>query len=434
MKNKKTLFVCDNRDSANWGCRATSIALGQLLNENSILETTSRENASRKHPIFGLGRFSHLNPYASKLFSKSLNLRVIEGANRLFGGYSDYVDNNPAVSLKRFLKAAENDKLLAEIKRKFEESEKVVINGEGSLIFRTPPRRDLNFQMFAIELANSLGKDVYFVNAMASVCPKTHVNKEVQEFVVKSLEKCTAVSNRDPVSAELLSGLGLKGVTWGPDALFTWFDRYNELLRNNNLSKFPQLFDVWPESDKIFESWSNWPNEYICISGASRPPGINAREWIGFFSKLVTRLQKEVGLPIVFVDPSGDEFLHEVAIKSNSYFIRSSLQLLLGASILGKAKAYISGRFHPSILASLSGTPCVFLGSNSHKTASLQTVLSYPQKSVFEFSEESNNMNRLVAEIKANVANSDAYRGRIIETVAERSREAKEHLQKLIFS
>jgi len=430
---KKTLLVCDNRDTLNWGCRATSIALGQLLNENSLLQTTSRAVASREHPVLGFGQYAHANHLVNKLIAKSLNYGPINAANRLFGGHADYIDNNPAVSVKRFLKAVAKDRILGEIKNKFEESDKVVINGEGSLIFRTPPRRDLNFQMFAIELAATLGKEVYFVNAMASECPKTPVNKEVQGYVISTLSKCTAVTNRDPVSAELLSGLGLKDVTWHPDALFTWFDRYNDFLSNCNISNYAQLFDVWPESDLFFQNWSDWPKEYICISGASRPPGVNPKNWIAFFSKLAARVQKEIGLPIVFIDPSGDEFLHQVANQSNSYFIRPSSQLLIGASILGKAKAYISGRFHSSILASLSGTPCVFLGSNSHKTQSLQKVLEYPEQTVFDFSDEATNMNKLVEAIKDNITNSDEYRNRIKKTVARRSREAKDGLLKSIF-
>lgn len=434
---KKTLLVCDNRDSLNWGCRATSIALGQLLKQKSLLQTTSSVVASSEHPVFGFGKYAikyaygnrHINKFVPQIFRNN----IINFPNRLVGGYADYIDNNPVVSVKRFLKAAAKDRILAEIKNKFTESDKVVINGEGSLIFRTPPRRDLNFQMFAIELAAKLGKEVYFVNAMASECPKTPVNKEVKGYVINTLLKCTAVTNRDPVSAELLSGLGLKDVTWYPDALFTWFDYYNDFLNKCNIRNYPQLFDVWPESDHFFQNWSEWPEEYICISGASRPPGVNPKNWIAFFSKLSERVQKEIGLPIVFIDPSGDDFLESVAIKINSFFIRSSLQLLIGASILGKARVYISGRFHPSILASLSGTPCVFLGSNSHKTQSLQKVLEYPRQTVFDFSDGSTNINNLVEAIKDNIANSDEYRDRIKKTVAHRSREAKDGLLKSIF-
>ena len=46
-------------------------------------------------------------------------------------------------------------------------------------------------------------------------------------------------------------------------------------------------------------------------------------------------------------------------------------------SVLAHARLFISGRYHPSIFASLGGTPCIFLGSHAHKMGSLSRVLEY---------------------------------------------------------
>ena len=51
--------------------------------------------------------------------------------------------------------------------------------------------------------------------------------------------------------------------------------------------------------------------------------------------------------------------------------------IISAGKILANAAAYVSGRYHPAILASLGGTPCVFMSSNSHKTKSLQGLLEY---------------------------------------------------------
>ena len=51
--------------------------------------------------------------------------------------------------------------------------------------------------------------------------------------------------------------------------------------------------------------------------------------------------------------------------------------IISAGKILANADAYISGRYHPAILASLGGTPCIFMSSNSHKTKSLQELLEY---------------------------------------------------------
>ena len=74
---------------------------------------------------------------------------------------------------------------------------------------------------------------------------------------------------------------------------------------------------------------------------------------------------------------SGDRFLEKVAKDSKVNLISVKTNILIGMSLLANSKVFISGRWHPSILSSLAGTPCVFLGSNSHKTKSLQEMMNY---------------------------------------------------------
>jgi len=55
----------------------------------------------------------------------------------------------------------------------------------------------------------------------------------------------------------------------------------------------------------------------------------------------------------------------------------------MAGAVLANAQAFITGRYHPAIFASLGGTPCIFLGADSHKTRSLQDVLEYESKAQF---------------------------------------------------
>jgi polysaccharide pyruvyl transferase WcaK-like protein len=57
---------------------------------------------------------------------------------------------------------------------------------------------------------------------------------------------------------------------------------------------------------------------------------------------------------------------------------------LLCGAVLAHARLFISGRYHPSILASLGGTPCIFLGSHAHKMGSLSMVLEYERHREFD--------------------------------------------------
>ena len=73
----------------------------------------------------------------------------------------------------------------------------------------------------------------------------------------------------------------------------------------------------------------------------------------------------------------GDYFLREVGKRTKTDIISIDTPILAAGKILADASLYISGRYHPAILASMGGTPCVFMSSNSHKTKSLQELLEY---------------------------------------------------------
>ena len=73
----------------------------------------------------------------------------------------------------------------------------------------------------------------------------------------------------------------------------------------------------------------------------------------------------------------GDAFLNEVSKITKTPIISIDTPILSAAKILANARVFISGRYHPAILSSLGGTPCVFLSSNSNKTRSVQELLQY---------------------------------------------------------
>lgn len=416
MKNN-ILFVCDNRDSLNWGCRATSIALAQILLNRGNITTTSKRIADTAHPIGPLTPLMLSKTYTAFAWKLFLKQKAGGLIYRAIGGKNDFVTINPQESVSNFLKSTRRDQVLNNIRQKFDNADMVVINGEGSLIFRTPPRRDLNFQLFSVELAHRLDKPVYYLNAMASDCPTTGTNPDVEDAVLNTLNKCDAVVTRDPISSEKLTNLGLSDVQWLPDALFTWRKRYEKFLTNASLKDTPELFDTWPESDRFIMGIPKWPDSYICISGASRPPGIDQRNWVSFFEKVTLKIKTETGLQVVFLDPGGDDFLMDIAKKTGSIFIRPSTNILIGTYILANARAYLSGRFHPSILASLGGTPCTFLEANSHKTYSIQTVLDYEKQKVFSFKESDENIQKIIEDVQVNLEKGDKLRNQIIDTV-----------------
>ena len=422
---KKTiLLVCDNRDSKNWGCRSTSIALGQILSHFGDVITTSRLLAAKPRRIPPVRGIFKTNRYFDAAINLALQSKIIKSFYRAIGGRADFIVIDPEGSVDLFLFAIKRaDNVLHSLKMKFEKADVVVINGEGSLIFRTPPRRDLNFQLFAVELARRFDKPVHYVNAMASDCPTSEINRNVEKAVLSTLNKCTSVSTRDPVSQKRLNDMGVKNVNWYPDALFAWRKRYGFFSGSQSPLNVPELFEGWPESDRVFTDQYNWPESYICISGASRPPGVSPQKWVVFFERLLNRIKNEINVDLVVVDPYGDDFLEGIAARLGALYVPPTTNIFVGAYILARAKGYVSGRYHPSIMASLGGTPCSFLECNSHKTKSLQFVLEYENPVVFSFDSSDQNIAQIVEDISDKMKLGDDFRQHLMGITANRAKE-----------
>ena len=83
------------------------------------------------------------------------------------------------------------------------------------------------------------------------------------------------------------------------------------------------------------------------------------------YTNLVNKL-KELNKEIYLVEVcEGDHFLRDVAKLTNTKLIPMDTPIIAAGKILANARIFISGRYHPAILASLGGTPCVFMSSNS---------------------------------------------------------------------
>ena len=352
----KALIVRDNRYKKNWGCRSTSIALTQIV--------------SSYYEIIGsIGN------------SVDINRRVPVGDRE------DFIETDPQKSLENFLKHYNKNDELTDIHRKVLNSDIIFINGEGSFIFCTPSRRDLLFSLFIIQLCKHFDKKVCVINSMLSDCPTTGRNEELAHVTQQQLNKCDKVFFRDPISQKIGESLGILNSNYVPDALFHWAKIYSDFL-NDDPNLYPEMFASWPEEQFLFKA-KKLPDEYICLSGASFHPFLNRGEWDSFFHKLTKKIKSATDLPLIMIQPGGDYFLKDIAEETDSIALPADGNILLNMLVLSKAKAYVTGRYHPGIMASIGGTPCVFIESNSHKTLSLQHVMGY--EPVIEHSIKDNN-------------------------------------------
>lgn len=428
------LYVGDNRNRRNWGCRATSIALRQLLDKNFNVNKVIYGDYIAFSSKAGLGNeksfYQRIFHKINDLFFNQNEAKTILKLIHFSKKNNDYLTLDCEKNLNNFTNYKGKNDNVDFIYNAVLECDSIVVNSEGSFIFSNPPRRDTLFFLLLADLATFLGKRIYFVNGMISDCPRTGHNAEIFEYTTQKFLDSSFVSVRDKESFNFLKSRSAKldvRCKYIPDALFSWFryfrdNQYPKILNGDFLIPFPEKESCFGKLDLS--------KPYICIGGSSLA-ACDQEKAIPRYIELVNTL-KTIGTNIVLVQScDGDVFLQKVALTTNTPIVPIETPILLATTVLANAELFISGRYHPSIMASLGGSPCIFLGSNSHKTRSLQEVLEY--ENVVEFSAyPSLEECRKIFQIAQNILLDGEIRRKKIISVVEKLAVASEKLVNFI--
>jgi hypothetical protein len=380
----KAFFVGDNRTTVNWG-RGASIALAQTL--SGVFDITSRLTGNYFEPAEAHAMsVGALLPARSARILRRLWTRNkqraawLGGAGRLLWG-ADFISENPSVSVDRLVHNVKRNPAFEEIYRRVSEADLLVVDGDGDIIFSNPPRRQTLFLLAMIELGLRLGKPVFLVNSMISDCPVTGRNEATLRAARTLLAGCRAVALRDPESLEYVrKEMPEANSFFIPDSLFAWRPYYSDVQRQ--LPHNGDFLLPHPEKDAYWGRL-DFSEPYICVGGgamaANRPD-----QAVQSYTRLARGLA-ELGLKVYLTENDApDSFLVEVARNNGFGIIPADAPILLCGAVLANARLFISGRYHPSIFASLGGTPCIFLDSHAHKMGSLAHVLEYEDPRTFE--------------------------------------------------
>ena len=386
----KVLYVSDNRVRGNYGCRATSTALSQLIRQNHEIVgvvTGRYTNYDLNDLIFCKYFPSWLYPVLGEMVKKRsmrhLFFKIQTMLCRFFSshylaGPFDYISLDFDSSISNLKKCLPANPHLQEFNLDNYEFDAMIVNGEGSFIFSTPEwhwREALNIGML-MHWALKLGKKVYFVNAMFSDESTTPRNQHMLEVMDNVFSRCDLVSVREKMSYDYAcENLPKTKTILTPDALFTWYTLINDEHKVKNGKYYIPHCE---ERDELYEIL-DFSTPYVCVAGSSYAKmNADTQITVEAYCKLVNALKKKYKGNIFLVEVcEGDYFLREVSHLTKTPLISIETPLVAAGKILANAQAFISGRYHPAILASLGGTPCVFMGSNSHKTLSLQKLLEY---------------------------------------------------------
>lgn len=364
----KIVLVGDNRPALNFGSIATTDTLLKLLH-----------NCSDDISIIDYRSFSLITPPAGfppfRLQHSSNNYELGNYLISLKGLISPYVPLFLKNRLKRSrhhllklpISACDFDPLYKEALnsslpaynyevRLLKSADHVIINAEGAFVNGTDSdgiyRRDARYLCFIAYLASKLSKKVHIVNNCVDPCCSSGL-----EMIKLAYQNISSASVREPLSKQLLADNSISS-KFVPDTLFTYDVSQLNLLDN----PLPSFKGASP---------------YICLGDSATIGKINLNIKT-FYPKLVSLLKKQVCENIVFVDgfyanspvlPYVRDLLppsNIISLRTHSY--HDLIKVISDSSLL------LSGRWHTSIMAAITGTPFVLWGSDSHKTKALSQM------------------------------------------------------------
>ena len=420
----KVLFVGDNRSSLNWG-RAASIALHELLSRSFEIAGSIPGN------LFSLqtADFGYVNTLMPQrhygVFRKLLAKRH-HGIVRAYlalehlAGARDVIDEDPLKSVRNFHQFSSRYPALQQVLDSAQSADLIVVDGDGDLHFTETPCRQTSFLLAMMHLGQSFAKPVFLVNAM--MAPPTRRGKSESTFSVAKeiLSRCKALTLRDPLSYQFArQELTSPAIKMIPDSLFAWYEQLPNFqaqgLRNGDCI-FP-----YPE-EQISRKQLDFTRPYLCIGGGAVSAADPDRATEAY-SKLVEAIQ-QIGLEVILVESDApDRYLRKVAATFEICIIPATTSVRMAAGILANARAFVTGRYHPAIMASLGGTPCILLDSHGHKMQGLAATLAYESTKTFSAMPDENEILKIVRELRKILEQGETLRREILARVSDRSKE-----------
>ena len=408
----KIVYVGDNRHRGNFGCRATSTALSQIISEEN--EIVGRIYGD--YTNVDTGELFFLRWIPAWMYKKLAKFKywehlkkVLYTVNRFFrrGHYyfssADFINYDFDKSIKNLIKCIPANPHLKDFDLRQYDFDALVVNGEGSFIFATPPWRECMIEAMLMYWAEKMGKKVYFLNGMLSKDPYSDENKKTIELLKPIFSKAEVISVREQYSYKYaqqnFENINLKHY---PDALFSWYKMINDDFRITN-GKY--VMGIQGATDEAFYEF-DFSKPYICISGSSAVGNAskNKKEAIDKYSELVNKVKN-------------------VSKITNTPIIAIDTPILAVGKILANSRVFISGRYHPAILSSLGGTPCIFMSSNSHKTRSVQELLKYDEMKEYNVLPNEDEINEIVKKAREDIEKGEDLRKRIKERCLKLSEE-----------
>jgi polysaccharide pyruvyl transferase WcaK-like protein len=249
------------------------------------------------------------------------------------------------------------------------------------------------------------------------------------KYAANLLRYCKKVVLRESTSYEYVSKMiGESNLMLIPDALFSWGEKFRKAaiaIRQN-----PEF--CIPFQSNLSANNLDFTTPYVCVSASSSAwrYGKKCEESL---IELVNQITACGYLVYLVETCAGDCALHSVSRATGAILIPQHISVLAGAGILAGATAYVTGRYHPAIMAAAGGVPTIFMGSNSHKTKSIQKLLGYDKPLEFPIAATKKEILEIVEMLKEMILHRDELSQKIISHHTESAKKT-ELYRSLVFN
>lgn len=416
MNPVRVFFVNDTSLNNNWGCRATSFTLKQMIRAAGGELSGTLALTDLAHPNWQMSqRYQQVSTTISQLTKRSSFTRKASSAimNRLITGLKDVAPR----SWSEFEGAASlvlEGKIMPQLKEALANCDVVLINGEGGILQN---QRESRMMFFVAYLAKK-----YFDKAVAMVSHTAELSHPVlNEIATQVYPLLDDVVFRDALSQEACKVM-VEG-RFAADVTFAYEPAGSEAWAP--LAKRAGYFNHWPEQHSSFDA----SHPFICIGGSSmfsarHKQTYNPQEAI---KQLCLKLADSAQV-VITASARPDEILFKpIADELNLPFIPLATSATQAVDLLGNASLYIGGRWHGGIFALTGGTPVVSFAAETYKQHALMQAFDLHEP--FDTSKLELQLDAIVELSQDYLVQGDALRQRLKAKAQEFAASTSEHVR-----
>lgn len=346
---RNLLLLNDTTDHSNWGSQATGYSLQHILKENledikinSAYSGWIVENYYQRPSLLGSKVVTKLERFLDR---RSTKIKFIPTVADEFEVFQEYWNNNkslrPIKETLDFINANDD----------------IIFNAEGSTYRNNySSQRSLYTLWYA---KNNSNKNTYFLNGMVNI---TDVDSRMNAYVKRTFSNINGAAIREPYSIRALEKYKITGnIKLAPDAVFYYANNYNAHLNTSDAFKKLKL--------------ELKGKKYFCFSLSMLPIDYQFNPDKSSLLKLINEVKKVIPNAVIMAKDPSDQFLADLARRSNSVFFGAEYNHHDLFELLTNASALLSGRYHHVMMASIVGCPSITFTTTSHKMQGLVELL-----------------------------------------------------------